>query len=89
MNMRNVLLSPKAFQQLHHWLREDQRMAAKIFDLIRDVQRDPFRGLGKPEPLRGDYRGLWSRRITEAHRLVYKVDEDVIRVVQCRFHYDK
>jgi len=68
---------------------EDDRMVLKIFTLIRDIQRDPFRGLGKPEPMRRKHQGLWSRRITLEHRLVYSVSDEQIVIVACRFHYDK
>lgn len=67
----------------------DQRIALKIFDLIKDIQRDPFKGLGKPELLRGDFKGMWSRRINDKHRLVYAVNDEVVHIVRCRFHYDK
>ncbi len=87
--MKDVLLSPRAQQELDYWAQADPGMVLKIFSLIRDIQRDPFRGLGKPEPMRHKYRGLWSRRITQEHRLVYSVTDENISVVSCRFHYDK
>nr|VFJ63037.1 MAG: toxin YoeB [Candidatus Kentron sp. DK] len=60
----------------------------RINQLIRDIQRDPFVGIGKPEPLRHDLAGLWSRRIDGEHRLVYAVDGENIIIMQCRYHYD-
>jgi toxin YoeB len=65
----------------------DKKVYAKIVELIKEIQRDPFVGKGKPEPLKHQLSGLWSRRITEEHRLVYKVLEDEIVIVSCRFHY--
>lgn len=85
--MRNIAFLPQAFADFNQWAREDKRIYAKIADLIKDVQRQPFIGLGKPEPLKYELRGLWSRRITEEHRLVYKVTEEEIIVILCRFHY--
>jgi toxin YoeB len=70
-----------------YWLEVDPRLADKIDDLIDAVRADPFKGKGKPEPLRHELRGYWSRRITHEHRLVYSVEKDLITFVQCRFHY--
>lgn len=61
----------------------------KIFELIKDVERNPFSGIGKPEPLKHKFKGLWSRRITKEHRLIYKVTAEEIIFVSCRFHYEK
>lgn len=61
MNMRNVLLTPKAFKELSEWAAEDRRVVARIIELIADIQRDPFSGIGKPEPLKREYKGLWSK----------------------------
>ena len=62
-------------------------MLAKLNRLIRECQRHPFEGTGKPEPLRGDYSGFWSRRIDRRHRLVYRVEDDTLIILQCRYHY--
>jgi toxin YoeB len=70
------------------WATQDRKIHARITELIKDIDRQPFAGLGKPEPLKYELRGLWSRRITDEHRLVYKVTETEIVVVSCRFHYD-
>ncbi|MGH9949426.1 MAG: Txe/YoeB family addiction module toxin [Pyrinomonadaceae bacterium] len=61
----------------------------RIIELIADIQRDPFSGIGKPEPLKHDFKGLWSRRITAKHRLIYRVDNEQIVISACRFHYKK
>ena len=72
---------------LSHWVRTDRRTALKILDLVEAVSRDPFGGLGKPEPLKSLGSGVWSRRITQEHRLVYKVADDRVTFVQARYHY--
>jgi toxin YoeB len=87
--MRKVAFLPDAFEQLNFWMREDRKISKRIADLIRDIDRDPFNGIGKVEPLRGNLAGLWSRRITEEHRLVYSVSEDEILIYSCRFHYSR
>jgi toxin YoeB len=73
------------------WQATDQAVLRKINELIRDITRDPFRGLGKPEPLRGNLSGWWSRRITGDYRLVYRVtdqaSQQAVEIVQCRYHY--
>lgn len=58
-------------------------------ELIRDIQRDPFAGIGKPEPLKYELQGYWSRRITDEHRLVYKVEEDLLIILTCKYHYEQ
>ena len=80
-----------AWQDYLHWQQEDEKILAAINDLIQDIKRDPFKGLGKPEPLKHDLRGWWSRRITGEHRLVYRLqgkdDGQQLVIVQCRYHY--
>lgn len=80
-----------AWQDYLHWQQEDDKILATINELIRDIKRDPFRGLGKPEPLKHDLRGWWSRRITGEHRLVYRLqgkdDAQQLVIAQCRYHY--
>jgi len=87
--MRKVAFLPDAFEHFNFWLREDRKIVKRIADLIRDIDRDPFNGIGKVEPLRGDLAGLWSRRIDQEHRLVYSVSDDEILIYSCRFHYSK
>lgn len=72
---------------LSHWVRTDRRTALKILDLVEAVSRDAFSGIGKPEPLKSLGSGVWSRRITQEHRLVYRVAEDRVTFVQARYHY--
>lgn len=85
--MRNIAFEREAFAQFIQWASEDKKIHAKIVELITDVLRDPFSGLGKPEPLKHNLKGYWSRRITNEHRLVYKVTDDQILIVSCKLHY--
>lgn len=82
-----ILFLPDAFEQYVHWKDRDRAMLTKLNRLIRECQRHPFEGIGKPEPLRGDYSGFWSRRIDREHRLVYRVEGDTLVILQCRYHY--
>jgi len=67
--------------------KDEKKITAKIHALIKDILRDPFSGIGKPEPLKHDYSGCWSRRINSEHRLIYEVYENEIRIISCRYHY--
>jgi toxin YoeB len=86
--MRNITFAPEAFEQFNDWAAQEKKIHRKIVNLINDVLRQPFAGLGKPEPLKHELSGYWSRRITDEHRLVYKVTETEIIILSCRFHYD-
>jgi toxin YoeB len=70
-----------------YWQQQDKKILQRINDLIKDGMRSPFKGVGKPEPLKGDLAGCWSRRITDEHRLVYAVRDDRLHIIQCQFHY--
>jgi toxin YoeB len=85
--MRKVAFLGRSFDEFNQWAIEDKKIYSKIVNLIKDIQRDPFFGLGKPEALKYDLSGLWSRRITQEHRLVYRVSDEEIVIVSCRFHY--
>ncbi len=85
--MRKVAFLTRSFDEFNQWAIKDKKIYAKIVNLIKDIQRDPFSGLGKPEALKHDLSGLWSRRITKEHRLVYRVSEEEIVIVSCKFHY--
>jgi toxin YoeB len=76
-----------AFEDLAWWIKQDRYKALRIVDLIKDVQRSPFIGIGKPEPLKYQLKGCWSRRIDQEHRLIYQVTEEKIRILACRYHY--
>ena len=79
--MRSLEFDPAGFEDLAWWIRRDRKTALRIVNLIKEMQRDPFRGTGKPEPLKHDLRGCWSRRIDREHRLVYEVQEEKIRIL--------
>lgn len=83
----NVVFQARAMDQFVEWQRLDRSILNKINRLIAECQRQPFEGTGKPEPLRGDYTGWWSRRIDREHRLVYRATGNALEIVQCRFHY--
>jgi toxin YoeB len=85
--MRNVAFVPKAFENFNQWAIDDKKIYTRVIDLIKDIQRNPFSGIGKPEPLKYELKGFWSRRITDEHRLVYKVNDEEVLVISCKFHY--
>jgi toxin YoeB len=85
--MRKVVFEVDAFRDFVEWARIDRRLYQRIASLIVDTLRSPFSGLGKPEPLKHELRGYWSRRINDEHRLVYKVDDEAITIIACRYHY--
>ncbi|SMB99138.1 addiction module toxin, Txe/YoeB family [Hymenobacter roseosalivarius DSM 11622] len=87
--MRNVVFSANSFEHYQYWQETDQKILRKLNQLLRECQRMPFAGTGKPEPLKGELAGLWSRRITQEHRLVYRVDSTNVFVASCRYHYEK
>lgn len=87
--MKKVAFEPEAFEELGQWGTEDKKVFKKILSLIKDIQRDPFSGTGKPEPIKYELQGYWSRRITDEHRLVYKIQEDILIIISCKkYHYD-
>jgi toxin YoeB len=86
---RVSVFQPEFREDLRFWVQTNQRVALKIFDLIEAVMRDPFTGIGKPEPLKHVAPGTWSRRITEEHRLVYLVSDDRVDFLQGRYHYTR
>jgi len=82
-----LLFSEQAWEDYLHWQAQDAQILARLNALVKECARTPFSGTGKPEPLRGNLRGWWSRRITREHRLVYKVEGDCLFIAQCRYHY--
>ena len=85
--MRKIVFERSAFEDFTAWATADKTIHRRIVALIMDVLREPFAGLGKPEPLRHELKGYWSRRIDGEHRLVYKVDQDSVTIVACKHHY--
>ena len=84
-----ITFSQNSWEDYISWQTEDKKMLKKINALINDIQRTPYTGIGKPEPLKYDLAGFWSRRIDREHRLVYQVTGDEILIYSCRYHYDK
>jgi toxin YoeB len=82
-----LVFSERAWEDYIHWQANDPKLVERINTLIKESMRAPFTGIGKPEPLRGSLSGWWSRRITQEHRLVYRMSEDALLLAQCRFHY--
>jgi toxin YoeB len=85
--MRNVHFVPDAWTEFGWWLKNDIKIAGKIYNLLESILQTPFNGLGKPEPLKSNYSGYWSRRITQEHRLIYKVDDEKIVIISLKDHY--
>lgn len=86
--MRSIVLSPDSLKQLEDWKKADPKILIKIITLITEISSTPFTGTGKPELLKHDLKGKWSRRITQEHRLVYEVTDAAIIIISCRFHYE-
>ena len=86
--MRAVTFVPDAWDAYLYWQGQDRKTLKRINALIQDAAREPFAGLGKPEPLRGSLSGYWSRRIDDTHRLVYRATDTHLVIIACRFHYD-
>lgn len=84
---RSAVFQPEFREDLRHWVETDRRTALRILDLVEAIMREPFQGIGKPEPLKYLGTGIWSRRITQEHRLVYLVQQTQIDILQARYHY--
>lgn len=87
MPAKSLEFDPAAFEDLAWWVETDRKKALRIIKLLKEVQRTPFAGSGKPEALKHELAGCWSRRIDDTHRLVYEVQETKIRILACRYHY--
>ena len=83
-----ITFSRNAWEDYVSWQTEDKKMLRKINELIKEIQRTPFEGIGKPEPLKFELSGFWSRRIDREHRLVYQVKNEDLLIYSCRFHYE-
>lgn len=84
---KNLEFDQDAIEDLSYWVKKDLRKAEKILELVQEIAKDPFYGTGKPEPLKYDLSGCWSRRIDQEHRIVYSIEDYKIRILSCRFHY--
>lgn len=83
----NLIFSDQAWEDYLYWQTTDKAILKRINSLIKDIKREPFGGIGKPEPLRFNLSGFWSRRINDEHRLIYAVEENAILIASCRYHY--
>lgn len=82
-----LIFSENAWDDYLYWQRNNPKMLKRINSLIKDIQRQPFEGVGKPEPLKHNFSGYWSRRITDEHRIIYKIENDSLMIAQLRYHY--
>ena len=82
-----IKFTPEAWEQYQFWLSNDKKIAKKINELIKATLKDSCHGIGKPEPLKHELQGFWSRRINKEHRFVYKVENNELIIISCRFHY--
>jgi toxin YoeB len=83
----NVAFTPQAWEEYLYWQRTDPQIVSRIHDLLRDIRRNPYHGIGKPEPLKHALQGYWSRRITSEHRIIYRKMSDHVLITQLRYHY--
>ena len=86
--MTKITFAEDAWDEYLSWQTQDKKMIRKINSLLKEIQRTPFDGSGKPEPLKGDMQGKWSRRINDKDRLVYEITPDTVLIYQCKSHYD-
>ena len=83
-----IVFADRGWEDFTYWIEHDRKIAARIVRLIKEIEREPFEGLGKPEPLKRNLAGFWSRRIDDANRLVYKYENEELFIISCRFHYE-
>ena len=83
-----VVFTELSWEDYLFWQKNDKQKLKRINELLKDITRNPYEGIGKPEPLKFNYAGFWSRRIDEEHRLIYRIVENEIQIAKCRFHYD-
>ena len=83
----NLIFADKAWDDYLYWQKNNIQVLKKINRLIKEIQREPFKGLGEPEPLKYNWSGYWSRRVTLEHRIVYKTQDNNLLIAQCRYHY--
>ena len=87
MQLKMIQWDFEAWEEYLYWQMQDKKMLKRINQLIKDIQRNPFEGIGKPEPLKGNLSGFWSRRIDEEHRIVYAVEKEMVIIISCKGHY--
>lgn len=85
--MRRIAFHKDAWEDFAHWATENPKLLQRLLRLIAETAKEPFSGIGKPEPLKHELKGFWSRRITDEHRLVYKVTDEEIFIASCKYHY--
>lgn len=88
MNVRMIQWDADAWDEYCDWQQKDRAILKRINQMIKDIRRDPFDGIGKPEALKGNLSGFWSRRITDEHRIVYVIEDDAVIIISCKGHYD-
>ena len=86
--MGKLQFAEQAWDDYQYWILNDKKLAKKINDLLKDIDRNGYTGIGKPEPLKGDFSGYWSRRIDEKNRVIYRINEDIIEIVSLKGHYN-
>ena len=84
---RQAVFQPEFLEDLEYWVQTDRKMALRLIKMVREIPRNPFEGIGKPEPLKYEFSGAWSRRLNKEHRIVYLVREDRIDFLKARYHY--
>jgi toxin YoeB len=84
---RQAVFQPEFLEDLEYWVQTDRKMALRLIKMVREILRNPFEGIGKPEPLKYEFYGAWSRRLNKEHRIVYLVSEDRIDFLKARYHY--
>lgn len=87
MQLKRIQWDFEAWEEYLYWQAQDKKMLKRINQLIKDIKRNPFEGIGKPEPLKENLTGFWSRRIDEEHRIVYAVEEEIVIIISCKGHY--
>ncbi len=85
--MNKITFTPQAWEEYCYWQTQDKKVLKRINQLLQDISRNSFTGIGKPEPLKGNFSGYWSRRIDDVNRLVYGIRDEHIEIIQCRGHY--
>ena len=86
--MRTVFFEKQAFEDVKFWSSTNPKILKKVVEIISEIQKKPFEGIGKPEPLKHNLKGFWSRRLSDEHRIIYKVDNETVYIASCRYHYD-